>query len=120
MEPASRTAVAALLQLFSVTALPSTARVIARAATVVMHSLDAQDIEWPNLGALSGIDHFAQAQTWTRQESGENVYDGVPSWARCEINERVSVPGVLSDPRTTATASSHTWQSTKIWMKCTH
>lgn len=41
------------------------------------------------LGATSSIDRFAQAQTWTRLESDETVYDGLRAWVRCEIIERV-------------------------------
>ena len=77
------------LLVFSVSALSSAAGVLARAETVVVHFLDAQDIEVAKLGATSGIDRFAQAQTWTRLESGETVYDGVRAWVRCEITERV-------------------------------
>lgn len=77
------------LLVFSVSALSSAAPVLARAETVVVHFLDAQDIEVAKLGATSGIDRFAQAQTWTRLESGETVFDGVRAWVRCEIAERV-------------------------------
>ncbi|MGX1748993.1 flavin reductase [Glutamicibacter protophormiae] len=65
------------LLLFSVSVLSSTAGVLAPTATVVLHFLDAQDIEVTKLGATSGIDRFTQTQTWTRLESGESVYDGV-------------------------------------------
>lgn len=65
------------LLLFSVSVLSSTAWVLAPTATVVLHFLDAQDIEVTKLGATSGIDRFTQAQTWTRLESGESDYDGV-------------------------------------------
>lgn len=77
------------LLVFSVSALSSAAAVLARAETIVVHFLDAQDIGVAKLGATSGIDRFAQAQTWTRLESGETVYDGVRAWVRCEITERV-------------------------------
>lgn len=78
------------LLVFSVSALPSAAGVLARAETVVVHFLDAQDIEVAKLGATSGIDRFTQAQNWTLLESGETVYDEVRAWVRCEITERVS------------------------------
>lgn len=77
------------LLVFSVSTLPSASAVLARAETVVVHFLDAQDIEVAKLGATSGIDRFAQAQTWTRLENSETVYDGVRAWARCEITKRV-------------------------------
>lgn len=77
------------LLVFSVSALSSASAVLVRAETVVVHFLDAQDIEVAKLGATSGIDRFAQAQTWTLLESGETAYDGVRAWVRCEITERV-------------------------------
>lgn len=77
------------LLLFSVSALSSAATVRAQAATVVVHFLDAQDIEVAKLSATSGIDRFAHAQTRTRMGIGETVYDGTRAWVRCEVTERV-------------------------------
>ncbi|MFR0637257.1 flavin reductase [Arthrobacter sp. LS16] len=52
------------LLLFSISELSSAAGGgLAQAASVVVHFLDAQDIEGTKLGATSGIDRFAQAQT---------------------------------------------------------
>ncbi|WP_313811867.1 flavin reductase family protein [Glutamicibacter sp.] len=77
------------LLIFSVSALSSASPVLSRAETVVVHFLDVQDIDVAKLGAKSGIDRFAQAQTWTRLSTGETVYDGVRAWVRCEIVERI-------------------------------
>lgn len=74
---------------FSVSSLPSAAGALAQAATVNAHFLDAQGIEVAKLGVTSGIDRFAQAQSGTRLESGQTVYDGLRAWVRCESTERV-------------------------------
>lgn len=65
------------LLVFSVSGLSSAAEVLSHAETVVVHFLNAQDIEVAKLGATSGSDRFAQTQTWPQLESGETVYDGV-------------------------------------------
>ena len=71
-----------------VSALASASAVLQRGQTVVVHFLDAQDVDVAKLGATSGIDRFTQAQTWTKLATGETVYDHVRAWVRCEIVER--------------------------------
>lgn len=56
---------------------------------MVVHFLVALDNAVAKLDAISGIDRFAQAQTWTRLKSGETVHGGARAWVRCEITERV-------------------------------
>lgn len=77
------------LLVFSISSLSSTAEALLRAESVVVHFLDGNDVEVAKLGATSGIDRFAQAQTWTRLETGEPVYDGVRAWVRCVIVDRM-------------------------------
>lgn len=77
------------LLVFSISALSSASDVLSRAQTVVVHSLDVHDIELAKLGATSGVDRFAQDQTWTRLSTGETVFDNVRAWVRCEVVERI-------------------------------
>lgn len=77
------------LLVFSISALSSASDVLSRAQTVVVHFLDVHDIELAKLGAASGVDRFAQDQTWTRLSTGETVFDNVRAWVRCEVIERV-------------------------------
>ncbi|MGP5600623.1 flavin reductase family protein [Glutamicibacter arilaitensis] len=77
------------LLVFSISALSSAAKVLTRATSLIVHSLDAHDIEVAKLGATSGIDRFAQKQTWSRLSTGEPVFDGVRAWVRCAVIERV-------------------------------
>ena len=60
-----------------------------RAETVVVHLLDANDIDVAKLGASRGVDRFAQAQSWSRLPTGEPVYDGVRAWVRCAVIDRM-------------------------------
>ncbi|WP_349931295.1 flavin reductase family protein [Glutamicibacter mishrai] len=77
------------LLVFSISALSSAAKVLTGANALVVHSLDAHDIEVAKLGAINGIDRFAQAQTWARLATGEPVFDRVRAWVSCEVIERV-------------------------------
>ena len=47
------------LLIFSISAQSSSAAVFARAETVVVHLLDANDLEVAQLGATTGVDRFA-------------------------------------------------------------
>lgn len=71
--------------LFSVSALSSASSVLSRARSVVVHLLDAQDIELARLCATSGVDRFADASLWTRLATGEPVYRRVRAWVRCTV-----------------------------------
>lgn len=77
------------LLIFSISALSSSSDVLSRAETVVVHLLDANDIDVAKLGASRGVDRFAQAQTWSRLPTGEPVYDGVRAWVRCAVIDRM-------------------------------
>ncbi|ALJ21030.1 flavin reductase family protein [Microbacterium sp. No. 7] len=78
------------LLIFSISSLSSAAGVLARAETVVVHLLDANDIDVAQLGATSGIDRFADAERWSRLVTGEPVYHGVRAWVRCAVVERMA------------------------------
>lgn len=77
------------LLVFSISQFSSAYAVISRARSLIVHFLDTQDLQLAKLGAHSGIDRFAQAQSWSRLPGGEPVFDGVRAWVRCEIVERV-------------------------------
>lgn len=75
---------------FSISTQSSAADVLARADTVVVHLLDARDVEVAKLGATSGIDRFADAHRWSRLVTGEPVYRDVRAWVRCAVIDRMS------------------------------
>lgn len=77
------------LLIFSVSALSSASDVLCRAETIVVHLLDAQDLDIARLGATSGIDRFAETHRWSRLVTGEPVYHGVRAWVRCAVVSRM-------------------------------
>lgn len=81
------------LLIFSVSALSSATPVITAASTVVVHLLDADDIDLARLGATSGVDRFADTSSWTRLATGEPVYAGARAWVRCAIVSRMDAGG---------------------------
>lgn len=81
------------LLIFSVSALSSATPVITSASTIVVHLLDAADIDIARLGATSGVDRFADASTWTRLATGEPVFAGTRAWVRCAIVSRMDAGG---------------------------
>lgn len=81
------------LLIFSISSLSSAAPVITTASTIVVHLLDAEDIEIARLGSTSGIDRFADTSLWTRLSTGEPVYGGVRAWVRCAVVNRMDAGG---------------------------
>lgn len=81
------------LLIFSISALSSSADVLSRAETIVVHLLDAQDLELARLGATSGVDRFADTDRWSRLVSGEPVYHDVRAWVRCAVIGRMDAGG---------------------------
>lgn len=77
------------LLIFSVSAISSATPAIAAAESIVVHLLDADDIDVARLGAQSGVDRFADTTAWTRLATGEPVFHGVRAWARCAIVSRM-------------------------------
>ncbi|WP_324013011.1 flavin reductase family protein [Microbacterium sp. JZ37] len=92
------------LLVFSISALSSASDVLSRAETVVVHFLDAHDLEVAKLGAASGVDRFAQEHPWTRLATGEPVYEGVRAWVRCAVIDRM-------DAGTSTVVAAHALQS---------
>lgn len=83
------------LLVFSLSALSSSTPAVADAETVVVHLLDANDLDLARLGATSGVDRFADAEGWTRLVSGEPVYHGVRAWVRCAVVSRMQAGGSI-------------------------
>ncbi len=81
------------LLIFSISAQSSTAAAFARAETVVVHLLDADDLEVAKLGATSGVDRFAETDRYSRLVTGEPVYNGVRAWLRCAVISRMDAGG---------------------------
>ncbi|MGC5224439.1 flavin reductase family protein [Micromonospora sp. DT81.3] len=77
------------LLIFSISAQSSAAAVLTRAETMVVHLLDAHDLDIAKLGATSGIDRFAETHRYSRLVTGEPVYRHVRAWARCAVIERM-------------------------------
>lgn len=81
------------LLIFSVSSLSSAAPALLAAETVVVHLLDAEDLEIARLAATSGVDRFADRTLWSRLVTGEPVYHGVRAWVRCSVVERMNAGG---------------------------
>ncbi|WP_243228052.1 flavin reductase family protein [Microbacterium sp. CIAB417] len=81
------------LLIFSVSALSSATPAILAADTVVVHLLDSDDLGVAKLASTSGIDRFADTESWSRLVTGEPVYNGVRAWVRCAIIERMNAGG---------------------------
>lgn len=81
------------LLVFSVSASSSAFPTITSASTVVVHLLDAEDIELARLGATSGVDRFADTTAWAPLATGEPVFAGARAWVRCSVVSRMEAGG---------------------------
>lgn len=81
------------LLVFSVSALSSSTPTITAAGSIVVHLLDADDIELAQLGATSGVDRFADTEAWAPLATGEPVFRGVRAWVRCAVVSRMDAGG---------------------------
>lgn len=81
------------LLVFSVSAISSATSTILAADSVVVHLLDAEDIDIARLGATSGVDRFTDTETWAPLPTGEPVFRGVRAWVRCAIVSRMDAGG---------------------------
>lgn len=79
------------LLIFSVSALSSASEVLLRADTVVVHLLDAHDVDLAKRGATPGADRFDQTHRWAPLPTGEAVYEDVRAWVRCAVIDRMDV-----------------------------
>lgn len=92
------------LLIFSISELSSASDVLSRAETVIVHLLDAHDIQLAKLGATGGADRFAQTHRWSRLATGEPVYRDVRAWVRCAVINRM-------DAGTSVVIAAHALQS---------
>ncbi|MFC8683454.1 flavin reductase family protein [Microbacterium ureisolvens] len=81
------------LLVFSVSALSSSTPTITAAGSIVVHLLDADDVDLARLGATSGADRFADTESWAPLASGEPVFRGVRAWVRCAVVSRMDAGG---------------------------
>ncbi|MBO9577455.1 MAG: flavin reductase family protein [Microbacteriaceae bacterium] len=81
------------LLIFSASSLSSSTPTFLKAETVVVHLLDAHDLEVAKLGATSGIDRFADTSRWTRLTTGEPVFNDVRAWIRGAVVNRMEAGG---------------------------
>jgi len=81
------------LLVFSISATSSAAPTITAASTVVVHLLDADDIDLAKLGATRGVDRFADRDSWSRFTTGEPFFHGARAWVRCAVINRIDAGG---------------------------
>lgn len=81
------------LLIFSVSAQSSASAALLQAETVVVHLLDAHDLDIAQLGATSGVDRFAENHRWSGLVTGEPVYHDVRAWVRCAVIGRMDAGG---------------------------
>ena len=78
---------------FSLSASSSSAKVVERAASVVVHFVRRADMQLARLCATSGKDRFGPDVRWARLDSGEPYYPQVELWFRAELRGRLETPG---------------------------
>ena len=81
------------LLVFSLSSASSSAPTIARAETVVVHLLAAEELSAARLFATSGIDRFADSTSWSRLATGEPYLLSTHSWIRGRIVDRMLAGG---------------------------
>ncbi|WP_211879962.1 flavin reductase family protein [Pseudarthrobacter albicanus] len=77
------------LLVFSLSAFSSTAPSLARAETLVVHLLGADQMGLAKTFSTSGIDRFADTSSWSRLVTGEPVLHDAPTWLRGRIVDRM-------------------------------
>ena len=76
---------------FSLSALSSSTPAIRAAETIVVHLLDDRRRDLAVLASTSGVDRFADAESWARLPTGEPYYLGVPNWIRASVTQLLTV-----------------------------
>jgi flavin reductase (DIM6/NTAB) family NADH-FMN oxidoreductase RutF len=74
---------------FSLSSRSSSAAAIRNSETVVVHILDAQQVDLAILGATSGIDRFADTSQWSRLVTNEPFFHAAHTWLRGRITDVV-------------------------------
>jgi flavin reductase (DIM6/NTAB) family NADH-FMN oxidoreductase RutF len=70
---------------FSLSSRSSSAAAIRNSETVIVHILDAEQIDLAILGATSGIDRFADTSQWSRLVTNEPFFHHAHTWLRGQI-----------------------------------
>jgi flavin reductase (DIM6/NTAB) family NADH-FMN oxidoreductase RutF len=109
------------LFVFSISSQSSSAPTLAHADTVVVHLLGAEQLEAAKLFATSGVDRFADTDSWARLDTGEPYLPASPSWLRGRIINRMEAGGstVIAvhalEAHTSATATSPLVYHDRTW-----
>lgn len=78
---------------FSLSEASSSARVLARCETLVVHFVRRTDMQLARLCATSGSARFGPGVEWGRLATGEPYYPQVETWFRAAIRGRLASPG---------------------------
>lgn len=77
------------LLMFSLSDLSSSSPAIREAETIVVHLLEAEQVDLAKLGATSGIDRFADTAIWSRLATGEPYFLSARTWIRGHITHKI-------------------------------
>lgn len=78
---------------FSLSEASSSARMLARCETVVVHFVRRTNMQLARLCATSGSARFGPGADWRRLATGEPYYPQVETWFRAAIRGRLASPG---------------------------
>lgn len=78
---------------FSASSLSSATPTILKADTVVVHMVDADQVDLAKLGATSGVNRFSDDVEWGRLPTGEPYYPGAAVWLRGRVKQIVPAGG---------------------------
>ena len=94
---------------FSLSASSSSAKVVERATSVVVHFVRRADMQLARLCATSGKDRFGPDVRWSRLDSGEPYYPQVELWFRAALRGRLETPGacLVTAELTSVSAGAH-------------
>jgi flavin reductase (DIM6/NTAB) family NADH-FMN oxidoreductase RutF len=83
------------LLVFSLSEASSSAPTIARADTLIVHLLGADQLDLAQLCATSGVDRFADTSIWDRLLTGEPYFPSAHAWIRGRIIQRMGAGGSM-------------------------
>jgi flavin reductase (DIM6/NTAB) family NADH-FMN oxidoreductase RutF len=83
------------LLVFSLSEASSSAPTIARADTLIVHLLGADQLDLARLCATSGVDRFADTSIWDRLLTGEPYFPSAHAWIRGRIIQRMGAGGSM-------------------------
>lgn len=80
---------------FSLSGTSSSARVLERCETVVVHFVRRKNMQLARLCATSGAARFGPEVEWDRLGTGEPYYPQIDLWFRAAVRGRLAAPGAL-------------------------